>query len=89
MNTPTIPDALSPAFGSVVLTTSERNQIAEILDRRANDISSFQSDVRTWTGGTVKEYPGSVEMALSRETKRLRKLADKIRPPSQEDEEEE
>ena len=87
MNTPTNSEALPPTSGSVVLTTSEREQIAEILDRRANDIASFQSDVRTWTGGTVKEYPGSVELALSRETKRLRKLADKVRPPSPEDDE--
>lgn len=87
MNTPTNSEALPPTSGSVVLTTSEREQIAEILDRRANDIASFQGDVRTWTGGTVKEYPGSVELALSRETKRLRKLADKVRPPSPEDDE--
>ena len=70
------------------LTNSEREQIAEILTRRANDVASFKSDVKHWTGDTFKEFPGSVEMALTREINRLRKLADKVRPPASTEEEE-
>ncbi len=72
----------------LLLSGPEREQIAEILDRRSNEVASFQSDVKQWTQGTVKEYPGSVELALTREVKRLRKLAGKIRPQYKEVEEE-
>ena len=62
------------------LTKSERNQIAEILDRRANEIAGFSGDY-------MKDgnHFGSVELALSREIERLRRLADRVNPPEPED----
>jgi len=73
------------------LTESERRQIAEILERRANDIATFESAVKRHMPPNVQEYefPGSVELALTREIQRLRKLAAKIKPVSKEEEEEE
>lgn len=62
------------------LTKSERAQIAEILSRRANEIAGFSGDYR----GDPKHY-GSVELALSREIDRLRRLADRVSPPDPED----
>ena len=61
------------------LSESERLEVAEILSRRANDIASFKME--------HKDAPGSVELALSREIKRLRDLEHKIRPPEAGDEE--
>lgn len=65
------------------LTQSERAQIAEILDRRANEIArfshSYQSD---------ESHFGSVEFALTREIERLRRLADRVNPPKPEEDEE-
>ena len=63
------------------LTKSERKQIAEILSRRANEIAGFSGDYRK--DGT---HFGSVELALSREIERLRRLAGRVSPPDQEDE---
>lgn len=66
------------------LTESDRAQIAEILQRRANDIASFKSDLNRKAmspAAPIDELPGSVEMALTREITRLRKLADKVTPP--------
>jgi len=57
------------------LSHDERSQIAEILDRRANEISSFSDEYRR-----NPEHYGSVELALTREIRRLRKLADKVNP---------
>ncbi len=65
------------------LTPNECRQIAEILDRRANDVATFKEDTEKRLGQPLDEYRGSVEMALSREVTRLRFLADKIRPPRQ------
>lgn len=64
------------------LTDSERNQLAEILGRRANEIASFKSDLneRLPKENRLHELPGSVELALSREIDRLRGLKDKIKP---------
>ena len=62
------------------LSNSERRQIAEILSRRANDIAAYKVEGE-------KIVPGSVELALAREIKRLRGLADKVGPPESEDEE--
>lgn len=62
------------------LTKSERKQIAEILERRANEIASFSGDYR----GDPKHY-ASVELALSREISRLRKLAERVNPQDHED----
>lgn len=66
------------------LTDSDRHQISDILLRRANDIASFKSDLNRKVflpNSQIDEFPGSVEMALSREIARLRKLADKVMPP--------
>ena len=57
------------------MTKSERAQIAEILSRRANEIASFADEYRS----DQKHY-GSVELALSREIDRLRRLADRVNP---------
>lgn len=73
---------------TVELTKAEREQITEILERRANDIASFKGDVKHWTGDSFKEFPGSVEMALTREVNRLRRLADLVRPETPEEKEE-
>lgn len=62
------------------LTKSERKQIAEILDRRANEIAVFSGDYRK-----DGNHFGSVELALSREIERLRRLADLVNPPEPED----
>lgn len=57
------------------LTLSERKQIAEILNRRANEVAGFCVEYRE-----DKKHHGSVEFALSREISRLRKLAERINP---------
>lgn len=63
------------------LTASEREQIAEILDRRANEVASFSSEYKR----DGKHY-GSVDLALTREIDRLRKLSGRVNPPEPEDE---
>ena len=63
------------------LTKRDAAQIAEILNRRANEIAGFSDDYRK----DGKHY-GSVELALSREIVRLRRLAEKVNPPELEDE---
>lgn len=63
------------------LTKRDAAQIAEILNRRANEIAGFSEDYRK----DGKHY-GSVELALSREIVRLRRLAEKVNPPELEDE---
>jgi hypothetical protein len=65
------------------LSRSEREQIAEILDRRANEISGFYQEHRA----SPKSY-GSVELALEREMERLRILALKVQPEEPEEPEE-
>jgi len=64
------------------LTTSERRQIAEILNRRANEIAGFSGDY-------CKDgnHFGSVELALTREIERLRRLATKVEQTEEGDEE--
>ena len=64
------------------LTRREREQIAEILVRRANEIADFNGDYRR----EDKHY-GSVELALSREIQRPRRLAERVCPPEPEEEE--
>ncbi len=63
------------------LTQAERNQVAEILTRRANEIAGFSSDYRN-----DPKHFGSVELALTREIERLRRLADKVCPHEGEEE---
>lgn len=62
------------------LTKSERNQIGEILRRRANEIAGFSDSYRRQA-----EHYGSVELAHSREITRLRRLAARVDPPEPED----
>lgn len=63
------------------LTKSERAQIGEILERRANEIAGFSDEYRR----EPKHY-GSVEFALTREINRLRRLAERVNPePEEED----
>jgi hypothetical protein len=57
------------------LTKSEREQIAEILKRRANDIAGYKMR------NLKDDEPASVEFALSREISRLRRLAERVNPP--------
>lgn len=52
-----------------MLTQSDLTDIAEILSRRANDVAGFYDDHK----GEVRIL-GSVEMALTREIDRLRRL---------------
>lgn len=65
------------------LTPSERAQIAEILTRRANEIAGFSDEYRR----DPKHY-GSVEFALTREIQRLRRLAERVSPQFEEQEDE-
>lgn len=58
------------------LTKSECAQIAEILKRRANEIAGFLTEYNGGQNGL-----GSVELALSREIERLRRLAERVNPP--------
>lgn len=62
------------------MTRSEQEQIAEILNRRANEIAGFAGDYRN-----KPEHYGSVELALTREIARLRKLAEIVCPSLPED----
>ena len=83
--------AVDPSTACCVsLTRTDRLAIAEILSRRANDIATFKWDLEKAGGAKIDAFPGSVEMALSREMKRLRRLADLVKPPAepQEDDEE-
>lgn len=57
------------------LTDTEREQIATILERRANEIAAFNDDLRR-----TKDI-ASVEFGLSLEVKRLRRLAARVNPP--------
>ena len=67
------------------LTTSERGQIGEILERRANEIAGFSDEYRR-----NPQHFGSVEFALTREINRLRRLAERVNPeePDAEDDSE-
>lgn len=74
----------------VQLTITERNAIVEILTRRSNEIAGFKYELEKKTGTTkFDELPGSVELALSREIRRLRNIADKVRVPAPIEEDEE
>lgn len=62
------------------LIKSERDQIGEILRRRANEIAGFSDEYRRKT-----DHYGSVELALTREINRLRHLADRVNPSEPEE----
>jgi hypothetical protein len=55
------------------LTKLEREQVAEILGRRANEIAGFNDEYRR-----NPNHFGSVELALKREIGRLRELAERV-----------
>ena len=81
---------VDPIASTISLAIRERTEIAEILERRANDIATFKWDLEKSAGKTINDFPGSVEMALSREMKRLRRLAALVKPvpePAEDDEE--
>lgn len=61
------------------LTPSERTQISEILNRRANEIAMFGQEYQR-----DGNHHGSVELALTREIERLRRLAGKVSPVEEE-----
>jgi hypothetical protein len=65
------------------LTKAERQQIAEILSRRANEIAQFTDEYRR-----DGNHFGSVELALTREINRLRKLEVRVDPPEPTNEDE-
>lgn len=62
------------------LTSADRAQIAEILERRANEIAGFHDTYRSKPG-----HFGSVELALTREINRLRRLAERVDQPNAEE----
>lgn len=62
------------------LTNGDREQIAEILERRANEVASFSDAYRR-----NPDHHGSVELALTREVTRLRRLAERVNPPADEE----
>lgn len=68
------------------LTESDKTAIVEILLRRSNEIASFKMDLEAKTSTKFYELPGSVELALTREISRLRKIADKLTPAKKEEE---
>lgn len=66
---------------SVSLDEEVWEAIQDILGRRANDVASFRDDLEKELGRKINGFPGSVEMALSREVQRLRELRDKLQAP--------
>lgn len=62
------------------LTKSERDQIATILKRCANEIAIFKANLNR-----EKDF-ASVYCALELEIERLRRLADRVNPPEPEEE---
>ena len=61
------------------LSESDRREIAEIMQRRANELASFRQDLEAHAKEKFNNFPGCVEMAISREIQRLRGLANKVR----------
>jgi hypothetical protein len=59
----------------MALKKKDREDIANILRRRANEIAKFKADYMA-----DRSHLGSVEMALTREIERLRDFADEIEP---------
>lgn len=70
-----LPDSQTDVKTMSELAESELQQIAEILDRRANEIAVFYDEYRR--NGA---HHGTVELALDREIRRLRRLADRAAP---------
>lgn len=63
------------------ITDKECREIAEILERRANEIAGFLNEYRS-----KYDHYGSVEFALTREISRLRNLAVRVNPPEPDEE---
>ena len=63
------------------LTKSDREQVADVLSRRSNEIAGYLDDYRK-----DPNHFGSVELALTREVQRLRRLAGKVNPPIEDQE---
>lgn len=61
------------------LTKKEREQIATILSRRANEIAMYRSEL------SRKEDIASVDYALELEVARLRRLAERVKPEEPEE----
>ena len=61
------------------LTKKERDQIATILSRRANEIAMYRSEL------SRKEDIASVDYALELEVARLRRLAERVKPEEPEE----
>lgn len=57
------------------LTPFARREIGEILNRRANEVAGFLDKYRR-----DSDHFGSVELALTREIDRLRRLAEQVDP---------
>ena len=55
------------------VTAQQREEIAAILRRRANEVAEFKADYTK-----DRSHFGSVELALTREIDRLRDLADSV-----------
>lgn len=70
------------------LTDAEREEIADVLGRRANEVATFKTDLEQVSKQKFHAFPGSVELALSREVTRLRALRDKIKVPQPPDDDE-
>lgn len=66
---------------NIQLTRVESGRIGDILRRRANEIASFSMDYQK-----KPDHYGSVELAMTREMQRLRRLADRVNPSPQSDE---
>jgi len=68
------------------LTHHERDEVVEILTRGANDVATFKNDLERAAGDKIGVFPGSVELALSREVGRLRLLARRVETAGRTDE---
>lgn len=58
---------------NIEITENQRRQVCEVLELRANEIARFSD-------GNRDKTPASVDVALHREIKRLRQLAEILRP---------
>lgn len=56
----------------MIITENTTNQITEILEKRANEIASYQTQAKD-------SLPASVDMALHREIERLRELSNTLK----------
>jgi len=56
------------------LTISECVDISEILGRRSAEVENFAKNFQAWSGVDHFKLPESIEVALARESSRLRML---------------